>query len=235
MGRVMKRYLSILCLMVVVLAALSACHEIQGASNLAIEPQSAYEVNTEYENTQDIATEAINWQDAYSYKLRYYARLSIATGTNEAEWRFILHDINQYGIPELILVMAYDNGYVDYRSVYGIVDGSVTRLKTALPVGMDRGMLIPPNGSSGIIRVQYGGYIARYTKLNLSGATLAPVVNGDAVRAIDSFRVNAYPVTEEEFEYIFGKHDERNWLALHEITEDNIRDIIWGWYSTTGS
>jgi len=178
------------------------------------------------ETTQDTAIQAASWQDAYADILIYYAQLPIST-TSEAleEWRFMLHDIDQNGIPELFLVI-YNNGIVDHRAVYGFKDGSAIRLKTSISGEINGGMILPPNGAPGIIRFDIVGHIYRYIKYELSGVILTSVANGDFVALADSFRLNAFPVTEDEFDYVFGGRDEKDWLTLHEINEDNIRNII---------
>jgi len=217
--------------MVVMLFALSACYEIHGVTgNSSAEIEQEHEVYAYQgaEATQDIV-QAICWQEAYSERLRYYAQLPISTiDTMEAEWHFMLHDINQDGIPELFLVVVYDNGNVDHRAVYGIVEGNVALLKTAISGEIYGGFFISPGGAPGITRIQSTGVVARYDKFELSIASFSRVATGEVMIIADSFRINAHPVTEEEFEYIFGRLDEKEWLALHEITEANISNIIFG-------
>ena len=59
---------------------------------------------------------------------------------------------------------------------------------------------------------------------------LSSVLVGDTFETNNVFRINFQSVTEEEFEYVFGRRNERVLLAVHEITESNIRDIVFGWY-----
>jgi len=232
----MKKYLFILCLMAVTLIGLSACYEIQGASALTEERISTYEAVTNQDYTQDSSTEAISWQEAFAYKLYYYAQQPIDEAyPSAAEWRFMLHDIGQDGIPELFLILAFDNGYVDHRAVYSFVDGGIVRLKTGITGETNGGMLIPPGGGSGIIRMQSAGHVIRYDMLVLSGFTLANIMSADVVEMVDSLRINAQPVTKDEFEYVFGCRDEKVWLPSYEITEGNIRNIIFGWEPAAGS
>ncbi|MCL2362021.1 MAG: hypothetical protein FWC73_09445 [Defluviitaleaceae bacterium] len=227
----MKKYLFILCLMAVTLIGLSACYDIQGASSLTEERVFVYEADTNQGYTQDISAEAISWQEAFSYKLYYYAQLPVDEAyPRAAEWRFMLHDIDQDGIPELFLILTFDNSrYIDHRAVYSFADGGIVRLKTGISGETYGGMLIPPGGGSGIIQMQSAGHVIRYDMLVLSGFTLSNVMNADVVEMADSLRINAQPVTEDEFEYVFGCRDEKVWLPSHEITKSNIRNIIFGW------
>jgi len=210
----------------VILLTITACATTNDSVLLPVVSELAHEIYTYEEET----TQAISWQEAYSDKLLYYARLPITTtDATEAEWRFLVYDIDQDGVPELFLMVYYD-GYISHRGVYGVVDGDVQRLKSALTGDFDIGLLMPPGSAAGIIRVQFAGHIARYDKLLLSENALVPVVSADFLTMADSFRINTHTVTEEEFVYVFGCRDNKEWLVLHEITEANIQDIIFGWF-----
>ena len=252
----MKRYLFVLCAMVIILIALSACDQIQRTDNLATAPVSAYMINAGYDyiedailvddatpvedadtdamlrqNPEDEAeAEAISWQEAYSDKLRYYAQLpAVIADQREAQWRFMLHDIDQDGIPELFLVMVYEDGNVDHRAVYSFDDGGIIRLKSAISGEINGGMFAPPDGGSGVILMRYVGFVTFYVKLDVSGNVLSNVLGGDFSKTANAFRINAHPVTEDEFGDIFGRRDDSVSLALHDINEGNIRNIIFGW------
>jgi len=238
----MKRYTFLLSIIAVMLIAFTACYEVEGTSTSDNEPEYVHGAIAHHDAgvIQDEAIQTvmqtISWQDAYSEKLLSYAQHPIETTDSEnAEWRFMLHDINQDGIPELFLVIVYEDGRVDHRAVYTLVDGDVVQIKAAISSSfpLPGGMIVPPNGASGVIWVQITGHVVHYNKLELNSGMLSPVVNADVVAIADSFRINAHPVTESEFESVFGSRDEKEWLALHEITEANTRDIIFGWLPTT--
>jgi len=227
----MKKYIFLIGTLATMLIALTACQDIYGLAVRHAEPerepaQEAYAQATTYDET--VHTNA--WQEAYATKLNYYAQQPAATATIEAtEWRFILHDINDNGTPQLFLA-RYHDGLLSFYTAYSFEDGNAIRLKSALCVNalFDGGMYIIPSGT-GVFRYFTTGFVSQYAKFEFSGASLARTVSGDMAPSVDSFRVNAFPVTEEEFENTFGRYDERIWLVLHEITETNIQDIIFGY------
>jgi len=208
--------------------ALTGCYGY--SPPITSEPEPIILYTSEYvhqETTRDARVQAVDWQEAYAQKLFYYANTSGESGT---KWQFILHDVNQNSIPELFLVLTCDE-YIDHRAVYSIVDGDVIRLKTNVSIKIaEGGLYIPANGAPGIILVRYAGVVGHYNMLMLAGSTLSLITNGDMlVLADDPYRINAHPVSVDEFVYVFGSRDERVWLTLHEITEANISNIIFGW------
>ena len=56
--------------------------------------------------------------------------------------------------------MIYENGNVDYRAVYSFADGDIIRLKSPISGEINGGMFLPPDGASGIIRVQRVSFAA---------------------------------------------------------------------------
>ena len=119
------------------------------------------------------------------------------------------------------------NELVNFYAVYSFVDGNVIRVKSALCMNwmFSGGIYIAPGGT-GIIRHLNSGILNHYDKLEFYGSVITRIVSGDTSPTADSFRVNSSPVTQDEFEYIFGCPDDRIWLTLHEITETNMRSII---------
>ena len=221
---------------------ISGCY---GASGVALDYYEFSEAIMSYNGTSEISSEATaggasttsnetesaySWQEIYTAKLRYYAQLPAGEPGDVAEWRFILHDINQNGIPELFLIVYYD-GLVNIHSVYSIAYGNAVRLKTNMTNGFAAGIVLPPNDAPGIISVSSAGIVDIYDKFTLNGTVLSHTGSGDIVAVADSFRINARSVTEEEFEYTFGRLDEKLWLNLHEITDANMYDIIFGQYT----
>jgi len=225
----MRKYILLLGLLTIALITLTACQDVYGFDTRHAEPEPMQEACAQ--TTADYeAVHAISWQEAYAEKLNLYAQQPATTAYIEAaEWRFMLHDINQYGTPQLFLVRYYD-GLVSYYTVYNFLDGYAVPLKSAHIVNslFEGGMYVAPDGM-GIIRYTNICAVSHYDRLDLFGATLSRTANGDAVPCIDSFRVNTFPVSQYEFEYTFGCPNERAWLALYEITEANIQDIIFGW------
>jgi len=221
-----KSYIRILGLATIMLFVFTSCYETEGAT-IQEQDTPAQARLEQAEPMQDAPSQSISWQDAYAERLRYYALQP--TNPTAAEWRFMLHDINQDGTPQLFLVMYY-TGLREHYAVYSFANGETLRLKTALGLGheFNSGIILPPGGATGIIRVMANGVIYRYDMMALSGTTLSHVANGTFSKMADVFALNAFHVTQEEFEDIFGKRDEKVWLALHEITEANIQDIVFG-------
>ena len=221
----MKKYILLSGLLAIILTALTACQDIYGSTARNLSPEPAQEV------TNNEATSVISWQEAYAEILHTYSTQPATTANIQAaEWRFMLHDVNQNGVPQLFLV-RYHNGQVSHHTAYSILNGSAMQLKTAS--GHDHlyygGMYIAPGGT-GIIRYASVGLVSRYEMLSLSeGGTLSPTINGDTSSLADSFRKRAMPVTQEEFEDTFGRPDERVWLVLHEISEASVQDVVFGW------
>jgi len=224
----MKRYILFLVLAVLLLIAFSACYEVNGTAIIANEAEPVYAALAYDVTAQDLA-QTVSWQEAYANKLHYYAQMPTSESeSTDAEWRFMLHDINQNGIPELFIVMYYD-GLVNHHSVYSFVYGNAERLKSDINSEVANGIMLPQNGAPGIIRVISAGISIRYDKFMLYRTTLFRAGSGDVVESVDIFRINAHPVTEEDFVHLFGRRDEKILLALHEITEASILDAIFGW------
>ena len=224
----MRRYIFLLTLTLSMLIMLSACDEVEG-TGATYGAELAYDAAAYQITAQDLAKYVISWQEAYLIKLLYYAQQPTGeSDTIEAEWRFMLHDINQDGIPELFLVMYY-SGRVEIYAVYGFVDNSAKRLKSNIAGYVNGGIMVPSNDMPGIVRVHTIGMIVVYDMFELFGTVLSNTDNGDVVEEVDSFRINTYPVTEEEFEHMFGSRGDGKWLIKHRITNENIRDVIFGW------
>ena len=215
----MKKYMLLSGLIVILLTALTACQEIYGSTVRNLAPE------------HEVANIQIPWREAYAEILHVYSTQPATTANIQAaEWRFMLHDINQNGVPQLFLVRYYDD-QVSHHTAYGILDGYAIQLKSA--PGLEHlyygGMYIAPGGT-GIIRYTSNGLVSHYEMLSLSeGGTLSHTISGDVTPLVDSFRKRAMPVTQEKFEDTFGCPDERVWLVLHEITEASIRDVVFGW------
>jgi len=71
--------------------------------------------------------------------------------------------------------------------------------------------------------------VVQHERFQLHGATLSRIAAGEVFTMADEVRINAIPVTEDEFTEAFGKPEDRLPLVFHNITDGNIRDIIFGW------
>jgi len=223
----MKRYICILIFVIIALIVFISCYEIDGAT--FHEQGSPIIARSEQaEPIDDTQAQTISWQDAYAEKLLFYT--SQPTNTMSTDWQFLLHDINQYGIPQLF-ILRYYAGIRDHYAVYTFLDGEVLRIKSALGLGYDSnsGIILPPGGTTGIIRVIANGVLYRYDMIALNGTVLTQTASGTFSKMVDAYAINTFHVTQEEFEDIFGVRDERVWITLHEINEANIQEIIFGW------
>ena len=230
----MRRHILCLSLAIILVIAFSGCYGVSGAAlgyyGDSVSTNVSRETVASGTDATANETESVyTWQEAYTAKLHYYAQLPAgepdAVG---AEWRFILLDIDQNGIPELFIVVCHD-GLVNISSVYSFVSGTAELLKTNINTGFAGRIMLPPNDAPGIIRVAPVGVVVMYDKFTLNGTVLSRTGSGDVVEISDSFRIDSHPVTEEEFEYVFGRLDEKVWLTLYEITDANMHDIILGW------
>jgi len=197
----------------------------------------------------------ISWQEAYEEILWQYAELPLDFDASfDWGWNFILHDINQDGTPELILVMRYYTGHVGVYSVYTFANNEVVSLEFDGIMG-EVGLFAPPNNNPGIVFSQLAGSGAMYSVMGIEGNTLAVIARGlhhlsdegfekqselweQGLEFEDSYEwrvltINDDPATIEEFEDMFGTWYGKGWLRDFFITEHNIRDGVHGWTQDT--
>ena len=231
----MKKTLLILLTILFLLAMLTAC-------NRAANPEETPDIYSDFE--------AITWQEAYAELLRYYAALPLAD--SETGWYFILHDIDQNGVPELFLVTKYDSGHTGYRFVYSFINGRAIRLEFD-DMMTDGGSFAPLDGRPWVVIRHPAGAGGVYYRMAIDGYRLIPNAIGltqlseagfeRAAEGVYLSHENYYwfylyditdgwnyrkPLDVEEFENLFGNRSERNWFELHPINEDNIQRIIFG-------
>jgi len=227
----MRKYMLLAAIITILTVTITACDAVGETTGLSEISTTNTFIDPGYNdyryqapNEGDATT---SWQEAYANKLNHYSHEPATTEhIPEATWRFMLHDVNQSGIPQLFLV-RYHNGQINHHATYTLYDGEAIQLKAAPGVDVLHygGMYIAPGGT-GIIRYVNTGWNSLYEKLRLSTASLSRATSGDTSAIVESFRINAFPVTQEEFEYTFGCPEERVWLVLNEITPANIQDIV---------
>jgi len=245
-------------LAIIMLLAFSACAgngdtaaqpmELEPAQETNNSTNSMQESGEEAEPVEIIPIHADSWQEAYAEALRFYA-----TGQNlrewEVGWRFILHDINQDGIPELFLVAESMTGHVEHRYVYTFVDGTLISLEYESFV-TDGGVFAPIDDSPWVVFFYPAGSGGWYRKRGIEGNALSEIASGfftlsEAGHEIFfeygevsgyewyNLTMNDESVTVNEFESIFGVWGQRRWLRSVPITEDNIRDGVIEWNPNT--
>jgi len=264
MSNNIKRILGIVSATIVLLA-LAACGGNGDTAVVPIEIEAEHEVADNYiyklepneEAEQPTEIQHVSWQEAYAEILWQYAELPLDFDISvefDWGWNFILHDINQDRIPELILVMRYFTGHVGIYSVYTFTNNEVVSLKFDELMG-EVGLFAPPNNNPGIVFSQWAGSGAMYSKMGIEGNTLSIIVRGfhhlseegfekqwelleQGLDFEDSYEwrvltINDEPATVEEFEDMFGAREEKNWLRAFPITEYNIRNGVLGWTHDT--
>jgi len=180
---------------------------------------------------------ADTWQEAFAELLRLY--LATPLRDWEEAWKFILHDINQDGIPELILVTRHITGHMEYRYAYSFANGVTVQLGFENFL-TDGAIFAPMDGSPWIVAFLAAGSGGMYVKLEMVGDEIVPVIEGMAFMSqaghdmytTDDFdwwsyewhdvTLNDDPVTPAEFVYVFGKWEDRIWLSPREINDENI-------------
>jgi len=166
---------------------------------------------------------------------------------------FILHDIDNDGVPDLIIV---DNGWRPTPMIYTIYtfrNGRVVELSYE-PCGLPGivAFTMPKDNRQGVIVTRYNRGFESYILYVIDGdmfiaeisATIAQRSDVDYTgwydfdafwEYITVYLINDEEVSREEFDRIFDEifaHTRaRNfqWLSPYAITEDNIHNIISGW------
>jgi len=209
-----------------------------------------------------LATTWTTWQEAYVALLWDYA--SQCPYAAEFPWaadrgwgrHFILHDIDNNGIPELFLMERGKYGDVTNSAVYTFVDGELTPMEfqDIEPWGA---IFAPLDGRAFIVDMEEAGMGGFYRRMELDGLTLVITALGDAVTLNEAGREkvnsmlyaenqnwqsyewfdlaimtygwhNCQLITVQEFESIFLRRDERKRLGLLPITEENVERFIFG-------
>jgi hypothetical protein len=189
------------------------------------------------------------WQNLYASLLRYYAELSFEQFDLpidlEWDWYFILHDINQDGIPELFIVMQNLSGHTNLYAIYTFSNGEATSLEFDKIGFGELSILAPLDNSPWIILSYAVGSGASLTRMKIDGNALVSDAQGlyhlsdegfereYAGDTIDSFEgyvltLDGNIVEIDSFEAIFGQFMENKQLVPHAITEANIANIIFG-------
>jgi len=231
----MRKYILLSAVLSIILTALTACYDVGGATTVCQTSVTNTVVASEledyaYQAAHNQAVHTTSWQEAYAGLINYYAQQPATTADIlTAEWRFMLHDINQSGTPQLFFV-RYHDGLVNFHTVYSFEYGEAILVKSSLSMNsmFAGGMYVAPGGV-GVVRYLTTGFVSHYDKFGFSGAVLSLSVNGDVSPMVESFRVRTFPATEDEFEDVFGCSNDRLWLDLYVISEDNVRDIIFEW------
>ena len=189
---------------------------------------------------------AATWQEAYKALLQKYAEIQLLE--MEDEYTFILHDIDQDGVPELFLLMNYETGHFRISAVYTFTEGRVVSLEYSGWM-TDGGIFAPLNNNSWIVMFYAAGSGGLYRQMKIDQNRLILIFEGSFHLSdeghqkmweepesfdIESYEwyvlhINGKTATAAEFENVFGNRNERKWLGSYSITEANIQKIISTW------
>jgi hypothetical protein len=200
-------------------------------------------------------TLAATWQEAYAALLWNYASQCPYADYDREDWgrHFVLHDIDRSGIPELLLMERHKYGTVTYYAVYTFIDGELTPLEFQSIVSWG-GIFAPLDDRAFILHVDDSvGMGTIYRRWDLDGLALVVTAQGHAVELneagheklndLENWRHsyewfylyittdgwdNRQLVTVQEFESIFLRQDERKWLEILSISNENIEQFIFG-------
>jgi len=169
---------------------------------------------------------AETWQEAYKSLLYKYTDLQLLE--MEAEWHFILHDIDRDGVPELFLLMHYETGHFRTSAVYTFTENKVVSLEYS-GIMTDGGIFAPSIDNPWIVMFYAAGGGGWFRQMQIDKNKLIPVAQGDDLGDGLGYSLNGIKVTKGEFERVFGRAIERRRLEGNSITEDAIQNIIFGW------
>jgi len=221
--------------------------------------QTLNEDTSAYIPAPALATTWQTWQEVYAALLWDYASRPFANYYwEEWEWRFVLHDINNNGIPLLFLIEQHMYGNVIYSAVYTFIDGELAQLEFDFQGRLSWGAIFAPlDDRAFIVDFQAVGRGGSYRRLELDGLTLVISSLGFAASLNEAGREKSHTaenidwhqsyewfelvinsatggwddrqlVTVQEFESIFLRRDERKWIEVLPITEENVERFIFG-------
>jgi len=203
-------------------------------------------------STWQEAYAALLWN--YTSQCPYAAEFPLAAEERWG-WHFALHDIDRNGIPELFSIMRHSTGHASYSAIYTFVDGKLVPVEFQ-GITTDGGVFVPLNNETFIIHI-HPTFGNSYRRLELDGLALVATASGESryneageekmfgdIEVEDPNWWQSYEwfdlyiwtddwnnrqlVTAQEFESIFLRHDERKWLEMLAITDENIEQFIFG-------
>ena len=188
-------------------------------------------VKTQY-YVSNTALTAKPWQYAYAEILRNYYK-NVPPPDEWLNWAFFLRDIDGDGIPELFIV--YIASGVWSEAIYTFVDGNIVPIEGSFfayygiyPTVDRPGLIIQAYGRTELMILEDGKFV---TELTLR----QPFLPGDYER----WYINDFEVGEGEFFEVYnglipdwdGNWENSRNIWPDAISEDNIREIVFGWMS----
>ena len=170
------------------------------------------------------------WQKAYATLLRNYALKPPSHGFDYLSRSFILHDINQDGIPELII--TYAAAGIWGESIYTFIDGDVVPLEFRDSFFAYNDIIAPRDNQAGIVIAAYG--LVRLMQIDETGifaeiSLQSPFLPFDD----DKWFINDREVSEEEHDAMLNiiiddwpQWSDSSRLWPYELTEENIQNVI---------
>ena len=138
------------------------------------------------------------WQSLYASLLRYYAELSFEHLPNALEWDryFILHDINQDGIPELFIVMQNLSGHTNYYAIYTFSNGEAISLEFDKNIFGHSSILAPLDNSPWIILSHAVGSGVSLTRMKIDGNAIVSDAQGFFDNLMENEQLVPHAITE---------------------------------------
>jgi hypothetical protein len=201
-----------------------------------------------------LAATGTTWQEAYAALLKEFAsQRPSADYYWEWERHFLLHDIDNSGIPELFLMERSMYGIIKYYAIYTFINDQLTPLEFQ-SVESWGGIQAPLDDRAFIVNVDDSvGMGTIYRRWDIDGLTLFVTAQGHAVELneagfeklndLENWRhsyelfylhittdgwANRQLVSVQEFESIFLRRDERRRLEILPITDTHIEQFIFG-------
>ena len=200
------------------------------------------------------------WQEAYAALLRDYASQCPYAEYYWADWgwHFAVHNMDEGDIPKLFIIMLHSSGHASYSTIYTFVNGKLVTLEFQ-GITTDGGVFAPLNNDTFIVHAHPIGFGNFYRRLELDGLALVETAlgrtelneaglermfgNGEEedhnwhhsyewfnLYTIVNIAGDRHLVTVQEFESIFLRRDERKWLEILSITNENVEQSIFGRY-----
>jgi len=188
-------------------------------------------------------TPTLAWQFAYAQLLRDYKEYAAERSSSEPISRFILLDVDNNGIPEL-LILANHGIVSQVVAAYTFADNMATPVTARYELWFSL-YSTPAGGQSGIIIDASDSGFSLFIHLSMQDNELVQKLSimqdwtrlQSGYEGQGEFFLNGVATTEYEYNYLWysvfgGSRSSRDGFTWHwpmEITASNINEIIYGW------
>jgi len=208
------------------------------------EPDSEYVGSYQSNNNKLSDLEGIaDWQRVYSELLRQYATQQLGCEDDDRLGGFfILHDIDNNGIPDLIVANSFH--FTNYLAAYSFAYGELATVDVHSFYDYSAPVFVPLDGAPGLVQFFGESWISGAVYLSLDGGRLVAknhvkhLAGWGTDDGKDTWYVNGTTATQDEFYSAFAEIFGLSWnssrwneldeVLSHAITDDNIYEIILG-------